>query len=96
MPAVGDPRVTTEIPPAGAGPFRVTVAVQVFPPVTEVGESVSPETTGLLTVKVAVTETESRVAVRVTEVFAVTATVETLNVVDVAPAGTVTVAGSLA
>lgn len=33
-------RVTTA-PPAGAGPFRVTVPVEVLPPIVEVGLSVT-------------------------------------------------------
>ncbi len=42
-------------PPAGAGPLRVTVAVEFCtPPVTVVGFSVSEDTTGGMTVSVAV------------------------------------------
>lgn len=37
--AVLDVRLTTA-PPAGAGPFRVTVPVDVDPPMTDVGETV--------------------------------------------------------
>ena len=38
------------IPPAGAGPFRVTVAMEAFPPVTELGPNVNAEIAGGLTV----------------------------------------------
>lgn len=41
----------TEIPFDGAGPFRLTVPVDVVPPLTEVGFSVSRETLGAVTVK---------------------------------------------
>ena len=41
-------------PPAGAGPFSVTVPVEGLPPVTLVGLTVSDETIGGITVSVAV------------------------------------------
>jgi hypothetical protein len=43
----------TAIPPAGAGPFRVTVPVDGLPPCTLVGLRVKDDIVGALTVKVA-------------------------------------------
>jgi len=43
----------TWIPPAGAGPFRVTVPVEEVPPVTDVGDRVTDDGVGGLTVSVA-------------------------------------------
>jgi hypothetical protein len=86
----------TAIPPLGAGPSRVTVPVDWLPPVTAVGLSPSPETTGAFTVRVVVFETPLRVAVIVAWVSLATAEVVTGKVVDLALAGTVTDAGTLA
>jgi hypothetical protein len=44
----------TAAPPAGAGPFNVTVPVELNPPVTELGSSVSDKTVGGSTVSEAV------------------------------------------
>jgi hypothetical protein len=44
----------TTIPPAGAGPFNVTVPVDGFPPCTLLGTRVRDDATGAVTVKVAV------------------------------------------
>jgi len=44
----------TLIPPAGAGPFNVTVPVDVTPPATGLGAKVSEEGVGGLTVSVPV------------------------------------------
>ena len=46
----------TTAPPLGAGPFRVTVPVEGFPPVTVVGLRLSEETIGGITVSEAVWE----------------------------------------
>jgi hypothetical protein len=47
------PRVTAA-PPAGAGPFSVTVLVALFPPTTEVGFRLNDESVGAFTVSVVV------------------------------------------
>ena len=93
-------RSCTTTPPAGAGPLRVTVPVTVLPPQTEVGLivsdwSVTPDDGGL-TVRVAVRETPPAEAVIVTLVALETACVETVKFALVAPAGTVTVLGTVA
>lgn len=44
----------TTAPPAGAGPLSVTVPVDGFPPVTELGLRISELGTGAFTVRVAV------------------------------------------
>ena len=46
-------RVTTA-PPTGAGPFKVTVPVDVLPPNTDAGLRVTEAGTGAITVKLAV------------------------------------------
>jgi hypothetical protein len=46
-------RLTTA-PPTGAGPFRVTVPVEEFPPITEVGLTLMALRVGAVTVKLAV------------------------------------------
>lgn len=93
--ALPDVRVTTD-PDDPAGPFRVTVPVDVFPPTTEVGFSVKPERVAALIVSVAVFEAPANVAEIVDEVFELTAVVVTVNVAVELPAGTVTDAGTVA
>jgi len=44
----------TDAPPDGAGPFNVTVPVELFPPTTEVGLSETPDKVAGTMVKVAV------------------------------------------
>ena len=89
----------TTVPPLGAAPVRVTVPVEALPPVTLVGlrlnaESVGPPDGGL-TVSGAVRVTPPKTAETVADVAAVTEVVVTVKVLLVAPAGTVTLAGTL-
>ena len=90
-----DERATTT-PPVGAGPLRVTVPVEDDPPATEVGDKLSDVTAAGFTVSVALTETPVSVPVIFAATVAVTGEVVTVNVVEVDPAGTVTVAGTTA
>ena len=86
-------------PPAGAGPFRVTVPVDVpsGPPMTLLGVRTSEETAGGRTVRMAVRVPPPKEAEIVTEVAAATALVVSVKLAVVAPAGTVTpCAGTLA
>lgn len=46
--------IVTAAPPAAATPFRVTVPVELFPPVTDVGFKVTLESTGAVMVNVTV------------------------------------------
>jgi len=87
-------RVTTA-PPAGAGPFSVTVAVDEPPPVTDAGLSPTELGTGVVTVKPALC-VEPRVAEIMRDVLPTTGLVVTVNVAVVAPALTLTEAGTCA
>lgn len=84
-------RVTT-VPPAGANPVRVTVPVDDVPPVTLVGFSATLESAAGLIVRVAVCVPPVIVAV----VIDATAVVFTVKFPAVAPAATVTLAGTVA
>jgi len=89
----------TAAPPLGAGPLRVTVPVDGDPPVTLVGLSAIAESVaepGGVTVSEAVLVTPAYDAEIVTGVDAVTALVLTVNVALLAPAATVTLAGTVA
>ena len=84
-------------PPAGAGAFNVTVPVEFCrPPITVVGFSVSEDRTGGITVSVVVWIAPPEDAEIVTGVEAATALVVAVNVVLLAPAGTVTLPGTVA
>jgi hypothetical protein len=90
----------TLAPPEGAAPVNVTVPVELFPPLTLVGlsvsdESVTDEDAGLM-VSVAWFELLPSVAVIVAVVIAVTDVVVTVKFVLVDPAGTVTLLGTVA
>jgi hypothetical protein len=90
----------TTAPPDGAAPVSVTVPCDVFPPVTLVGLSDSAERVGAdaapaFTVSVVENPRWSSPEIT-TDVSDVTDVVEIGNVAVVAPAGTVTVAGSVA
>ena len=85
----------TPIPPEGAGPFRVTVPVELSdPPVTDVGLRDTDDTAGGLTVSVAVCVPLS-VAEIVTGVVVPTAPEIRREVVEDDPGGTATLAGTV-
>jgi len=84
------------MPAAGAAPLRVTIPVEVDPPVTDLGETETPVGTGGVTVSVAGTDVLPREAVMVTGVVDGTATVVIVNVTEEVPAGIVTVPGGFA
>jgi hypothetical protein len=86
----------TERPPVGAALVRVTVPVAVAGPVTEFGEIPRLVIVGALTASVALADAPFADAPIVTDWFDPTATVVTVAVIVVAPAGTVTVAGTVA
>src|SRR5436190_618887 len=89
-------------PPEGAGPLKVTVPVEESergPTVARGGFSVGRASVGGgggVTVSEAVCVTPPKDAEMVTEVDAATALVVTVNVAEVAPAGTVTLEGTCA
>lgn len=91
-------RKDTTIPPAGAGPLSVTVPMALCPPQTAVGLIVSDckLTAAGFTVSVAWRETPFAEAVIVTLVVLETALVDTVKLALVAPAGTVTLVGTVA
>jgi hypothetical protein len=87
-----EPRLIT-VPPDGATPLKVTVPVEGEPPGTDVGERLRPFSAGGVIVSTAVLETPPNAAVIVAEVEEETADVVIVNVPDIDPAATVTVAG---
>ncbi|HWD38581.1 MAG TPA: hypothetical protein VG944_07010 [Fimbriimonas sp.] len=96
---VADPELLlrlTTMPPVGAAELIVTVPVEVDPPTTDVGETVTPVTAGGVIVSVAVFVTELFVAVMVAVVLEATAVVVTVNVPVVEPEGTTTELGTVA
>ena len=86
----------TAIPPVGAGPFSVTVPIELSPPVTDVGFRLSEVTDRGLIARVAVLVAVPREAVIVAVTAVATEVVLIVKVALVAPAGTVTVAGVVA
>ena len=87
---------STTTPPAGAGASMVIVAVDVLPPATDVGESVTDTGAGPRTVSDVVTVTPLLVALSVAVALFWIDVVATLNVAVDAPAATVTLAGTVA
>ena len=87
-------RLTTA-PPEGAAPVKVTVPVELLPPVTLVGLIVRELTAGGFTVRVAEALLPWYVAEMVATACAVTATVVALKVALVAPAATVMLEGTV-
>jgi hypothetical protein len=86
----------TTMPPVGAGPFSLTVPVEFFPPATLAGDKVTEETRDGLTVKESCLTDTPPLAVIVMGLGFRTAKVEMLKLALVSPAGTVTVAGTVA
>jgi hypothetical protein len=87
---------STTTPPAGAGASMVIVAVDVLPPATDVGESVTDTGAGPRTVNDVVTVTPLFVALSVAVALLWITVVATLNVAVDAPAATVTLDGTVA
>jgi len=83
----------TKAPPAGAGPVRVTVAVEEPPPTTVVGFTTNVLRLGGTMVNPADWVTPLKLPEIVTVVCVATPVVVTVNVALVAPATTVTAAG---
>ena len=89
-------KVTT-VPPAGAVPLRVTVPVELVPPVTELGEIVTKWiATEAPTMKPELTVLLFKVAEKFTHTFELDPEVVILNDFEVCPAGTVTLNGTCA
>ena len=88
-----DARVITA-PPVGAGPERVTVPMDEFPPTTDAGAKDKLVRVAAVTAKEPLAEVEPRVPVTVAETFAATAVVVAVNVTVEVPAATVTEAGT--
>ena len=90
----------TIAPPDGAGPLRVTVPWDELPPVTVAGDSDSVDTDGAPVEPGVTVSTVPHVVFSSAHSFACvvddTLVVPTVNVAVVAPAGTVTVAGTVA
>jgi len=86
----------TDEPPSGATPLRVTVPVELAPPVKLAGTRASAATTGGLMVSTAICVAPPKAAEIVAVVTDATAVVITGNVELVAPAATVTLVGTIA
>ena len=85
----------TTAPPEGAGPVKVTVPVELLPPVTLVGLTLRELTPGGFTVRLADALLLWYVAEMVATAWILTAVVVAVKVALVAPAGTVTLVGTL-
>jgi hypothetical protein len=83
-------------PPVGAGPLRVTVPIEEAPPETLVGLRLTDDNVGGVMVRTALRITPRYVAAIVARLRADTEFVATVNVAVVAPAATVTAAGTVA
>lgn len=83
----------TTIPPAGAGPVRVMVAVDPDPPTTLDGVIATAATDGGTTVRTKLAVEEPRLAITVTGDAAVTGLVAIEKETEVLPSGMITVAG---
>jgi hypothetical protein len=88
-------RVTAK-PPVGARPVSVTVPVELAPPVTVAGLRVRVDRADGFTVSVAVLLTPLYEAVTTTAAWVANGVVVMVNVADVLPVATVTVAGTCA
>ncbi len=86
----------TTVPPGPAGPVKVAVPVEDVPPRTEDGFRAIEASAAGVTVSVAVWELPLSDAVITAGVEAFTPTVETVNVAEVCPPGTVTKVGTVA
>lgn len=87
---------TTFAPPGAAGPLRVTVPVDGLPPTTLVGFKDKPVTVGAMIVRDADCADVPSFVVMVAIVWVSTPMVVTVNVAEVWPEATVTVAGTVA
>ena len=85
----------TVIPPVGAAPLRVTVPVELVPPVTEVGVRLTPVKAGAVSVSVAETVTPFQVPEIVADFWEETPVVFTEKAADVCPAWIFTLAGTV-
>ena len=86
----------TTTPPAGDGPFNVTVPVEAFPPPTELGESVRLAGRFGVMLRAAETGDIPIVAEMLADVEAGTARVVTVKVAEVEPAAIITLEGTVA
>ena len=84
----------TELPPPGAGPLSLTVAVELSPPFTLAGDIDREDTAGGVTVSVADFIVPLLFAVMVTAVEFDVGKVAMGKLAAVAPAGTVTLGGT--
>jgi hypothetical protein len=82
------------MPPVGATPLRVTVPVELAPPVTEAGFSVKPVRVGGSSVTVVVTEVPPQVAIIVEDFSEAVPTVETAKLAELWPERILTLTGT--